>query len=265
MYEMEWNVGIYRIFLVKLVVGWSNNRYKIILTVWLNFCSNLAIRSSYNRWKHFVAVGSSQHWFSTIGSQIWPLDVFTNTWVKSGSSDRQKFKSGHRIKFQNFQKRSQKNHPFFLKKKKSMIFRQFFEILFRLLHASLHSRFYHWFIYLELIYRRYLSDFLDIFLIFLLFDNQCSILFRGHPISNILMKSSIKTDFSIHDSTTSLLSINTPMFESQGTHCDGDAFIPTINYRQSKYLIIQAYRSTYTTWIPEKCCGTLQGAYYSYF
>ena len=124
MYEMEWNVGIYRIFLVKLVVGWSNNRYKIILTVWLNFCSNLAIRSSYNCWKHFVAVGSSQHWFSTIGSQIWPLDVFTNTWVKSGSSDRQKFKSGHRIKFQNFQKRSQKNHPFFFLKKNRWFIRK---------------------------------------------------------------------------------------------------------------------------------------------
>ena len=148
-----------------------------------------------------------------------------------------------------FSKKEPKESPIFFKEKKiddlsekSVIFRRFFEILFRLLRVSLHLRFYHWFIYLELIYRRYLSDFLDIFLIFLLFDNQCSILFRGHPISNILTKSSIKTDFSIHDSTTSLLSINTPMFESQGTHCDGDAFIPTINYRQSKYLIIQAYR-----------------------
>ena len=169
MYEMEWNVGIYRIFLVKLVVGWSNNRYKIILTVWLNFCSNLAIKSSYNRWKHFVAVGSSQHWFSTIGSQIWPLDVFTNTWVKSGSSDRQKFKSGHRIKFQNFQKRSQKNHPFFLKKKKSMIYlknRWFFDDFLKSSSGCSAHRFTRDFIIDLSIWNWYIADIWAIFSIF---------------------------------------------------------------------------------------------------
>ena len=48
------------LFLVKLAVGWSNSRYKLILTVGSNFGSNLAIRSSYNRWKHFIVVQSSE-------------------------------------------------------------------------------------------------------------------------------------------------------------------------------------------------------------
>ena len=60
MYEMEWIVSIYRIFLVKLAVGWLNSRYKLILTIGSKFGSNLAIRSSNNHWKHFVVVGSSQ-------------------------------------------------------------------------------------------------------------------------------------------------------------------------------------------------------------
>ena len=47
-------------YFIKLVVGWSNSRYKLILTVESKFGSNLAIRSSYNRWKHFAVVGSSQ-------------------------------------------------------------------------------------------------------------------------------------------------------------------------------------------------------------
>lgn len=71
-----------------------------------------------------------------------------------------------------------------------------------------------------------------------------NIVSRSSDIRYIDEISLIKTDFSIHDSTTCLLSINTPMFESQGTYCDGDVFIPTINYRQSKHLIIRTYRST---------------------
>ena len=59
MYEMEWIVSIYRIFLVKLAVGWLNSRYKLILIVGSKFGSNLAIRSSYSRWKHFLVIGSS--------------------------------------------------------------------------------------------------------------------------------------------------------------------------------------------------------------
>ena len=171
MYEMEWNVGIYRIFLVKLVVGWSNNRYKIILTVWLNFCSNLAIRSSYNCWKHFVAVGSSQHWFSTIGSQIWPLDVFTNTWVKSGPLDPQKSKFGRQIKI--------------LKAaKKSLINRRFFGLPLRLLRACLHSR-----LFSDLsVKRRYFADISAILLIFSSINNPWRLSFRCRPISDISLK-----------------------------------------------------------------------------
>ena len=59
---MKWNgmcvfIGI---FLVKLVVGWSNSRYKLILTVGSKFGSNFTIRSSYNCWKHFIALGYSE-------------------------------------------------------------------------------------------------------------------------------------------------------------------------------------------------------------
>ena len=59
---MKWN-GLWvfiGFFLVELVVGWSNSYYKLILTVGSNSGSKLAIRSSYNPWKHFVVVGSSQ-------------------------------------------------------------------------------------------------------------------------------------------------------------------------------------------------------------
>ena len=56
---MKWNgmwvfIGI---FLVKLAVGWSNSRYKLILTVGSNFGSNFTIRFSYNHWKHSIALG----------------------------------------------------------------------------------------------------------------------------------------------------------------------------------------------------------------
>ena len=58
---MKWNelwvfIGF---FFVKLAVGWSNSRYKLILIVGSKFGSNLAIRSSYSRWKHFLVIGSS--------------------------------------------------------------------------------------------------------------------------------------------------------------------------------------------------------------
>ena len=81
MHEMEWIVWVFIEFFifyfVKLVVGWSNICCKLILVIESKFGSNLTIRSSYSRWKHFLAVGSSQIWFSTIRSQIWQLDALT--------------------------------------------------------------------------------------------------------------------------------------------------------------------------------------------
>ena len=63
---MKWNglwvfigyVYIY-IYIVKLAVGWSNNHCKLILAIGLKFGSNMAIRSSYSRWEHFLIVGLS--------------------------------------------------------------------------------------------------------------------------------------------------------------------------------------------------------------
>ena len=104
---MKWN-GLWvfiGFFLVELVVGWSNSYYRLILTVGSNSGSKLAISSSYNPWKHFVVVGSSQDWFSTIGSQIWQLDAFKKTQVKSRPSDNQKFKSDRWMNFQIFKKK----------------------------------------------------------------------------------------------------------------------------------------------------------------
>ena len=162
----------------------KNIHVKVILTVWSNFGSNLAIRSSYNRWKHFIVIGSSQDWFSTIGSQIWSLNAFTNTWVKSGPLDQISKVSKNELKKSSIYRNFDWWYivDFF---KKSVIFRQFFEILFRLLRASFHSRFYHWFIELKLIYRRYCNDFPEIV------SGPSDIRYIGKI-------SPIKTDFSIH-------------------------------------------------------------------
>ena len=139
----------------------KNIQVKVILTVWSNFGSNLTIRSSYNHWKHFIVVGSSQDWFSTIGSQIWLLDAFTNTRVKSESLDQISKVSKNELKKSSIYRNFDRWYivDFF---KKSVIFRQFFEILFRLLRTSLHLWFYHRFIELKLIYRRYFNDFPEI-------------------------------------------------------------------------------------------------------
>ena len=162
----------------------KNIQVKVILTVWSNFGSNLAIRSSYNHWKHFIVVGSSQDWFSTIGSQIWLLDAFTNTRVKSESLDQISKVSKNELKKSSIYRNFDRWYivDFF---KKSVIFRQFFEILFRLLRTSLHLWFYHRFIELKLIYRRYFNDFPKIV------SGSSNIRYIGKI-------SPIKTDFSIH-------------------------------------------------------------------
>ena len=162
----------------------KNIQVKVILTVWSNFGSNLTIRSSYNHWKHFIVVGSSQDWFSTIGSQIWLLDAFTNTRVKSESLDQISKVSKNELKKSSIYRNFDRWYivDFF---KKSVIFRQFFEILFRLLRTSLHLWFYHRFIELKLIYRRYFNDF-------------PKIVSGSSDIRYIGKISPIKTDFSIH-------------------------------------------------------------------
>lgn len=47
----------------------------------------MVIRSWSRRWKHFWTIRSSQDSFSTLGSQIWPLDSFWKTQVRSWSLD----------------------------------------------------------------------------------------------------------------------------------------------------------------------------------
>lgn len=51
---------------------------------------NLANRSWYSHWEYFLVVRSSQNWFSTIESHIWPLDTFMKTLVKCEPLERQK-------------------------------------------------------------------------------------------------------------------------------------------------------------------------------
>lgn len=51
---------------------------------------NLANRSWYSHWEYFIVVRSSQNWFSTIESHIWPLDTFMKTQVKCEPLERQK-------------------------------------------------------------------------------------------------------------------------------------------------------------------------------
>ena len=113
--------------------------------------------------------------------KFWPLD-------------RQKFKSRKFLKFsKKKKKKNPKKSPIISKKLPIFlgIIGNFSTIFFRsprLLHALLHSQFYHRFIGSKPIYRRYFDDFPDIFPIFLPFDNRCSKLFRGRLISNISTK-----------------------------------------------------------------------------
>ena len=85
---MKWN-GVFIDFFCQI------SRWNLILVIGSKFGSNSTIRSSYIHWKHFLVVGSSQIWFSTIGSQIWQLDALTKIRVKFGSLDLQKFKYDH--------------------------------------------------------------------------------------------------------------------------------------------------------------------------
>ena len=56
---IKWNdfKGIYRFFLVKIVIGWSKNLCNLIIAVEFNFCVNLTIISSLNCWDQFITVG----------------------------------------------------------------------------------------------------------------------------------------------------------------------------------------------------------------
>ena len=47
-------------FFVKIAVGWSKNLGNLIIAVGFNFCANLTVRSSLNRWDQFILVGLSQ-------------------------------------------------------------------------------------------------------------------------------------------------------------------------------------------------------------
>ena len=47
-------------FFVKIVVGWLKKICNLIIAVGFNFCVNMTIRSSLNRWDQSIAVGSSQ-------------------------------------------------------------------------------------------------------------------------------------------------------------------------------------------------------------
>ena len=56
---IKWNDfrGIYIFFWVKIVIGWSKILYKLIIAVRFNFCANLTVRSSLNRWDQSITVG----------------------------------------------------------------------------------------------------------------------------------------------------------------------------------------------------------------
>ena len=156
MYEMEWIVDIYNFFFVKLAVGWSNSCYKLILTVGSKFGSNLAIRSSYNRWKHFVVVDQVKIEFPL-------LDHKSDHWMPL---QKHKWNLSH----QNVKNSNWYIDDFF-----------HFSLLFR---ASLHSWFNRRFIGSKPIFQWYLWHFSK----FLPFNHRCSKSFRDRPISNILMK-----------------------------------------------------------------------------
>ena len=51
--------GIYRIFWVKITVGWSKNICNLIIAVGFNFVANMTVRSSLNHWDQSITVGSS--------------------------------------------------------------------------------------------------------------------------------------------------------------------------------------------------------------
>ena len=112
----------------NLAIKSSYSHCKLILVAGMKFGLNLAIRASYNCWQHFLAVGSSQIWFSIIGSQIWQLDAFTKTRVKYRMSlDLQKFKSSRWLQEEKALKNCLNNCKFYKKKhwyivKKSTIF-----------------------------------------------------------------------------------------------------------------------------------------------
>ena len=101
--------------------------------------------------------------------------------VKYGQSDHKKFKYEN---FQNFKKNPKKSSIFFCYP--------------RLLLASLHLRFYRWYINSRPIYRWYFRDFPYIFPIFLSFDNLLKIVSRSSDIRYISEISPIKTKISIH-------------------------------------------------------------------
>ena len=46
-------------FFVKQAIGWSKYICNLILTVGFNFCENLTVISSLNRWDQSITVGSS--------------------------------------------------------------------------------------------------------------------------------------------------------------------------------------------------------------
>ena len=58
---IKWNDfrDIYKFFWVKIVVGWLKNICNLIIAVGFNFCANLTVRSSLNRWDQSITVGSS--------------------------------------------------------------------------------------------------------------------------------------------------------------------------------------------------------------
>ena len=64
--------GIYRFFWVKIAVGWSNNLCNLIIVVGFNFCANMTVRSSLNRWDQSITIGSS-HDFKSGHLDISPI------------------------------------------------------------------------------------------------------------------------------------------------------------------------------------------------
>ena len=52
-------LDVFKIFWVKIVVGWSNNLCNLIIVVGFNFYTNLTVRSSLNYWDQSITVGSS--------------------------------------------------------------------------------------------------------------------------------------------------------------------------------------------------------------
>ena len=63
---------IYRLFGVKIAVGWSKNLCNLIINVGFNFCANLTVRSSLNCWDQSITVRSS-HDFKSDHLDISPI------------------------------------------------------------------------------------------------------------------------------------------------------------------------------------------------